>query len=130
MSYENIVELDDTTWEATVEKGDKPVVVMFYSDTCPYCKQIEPYFFEYANDFKGKIVFARINIVNSLTIPSRYGVMGTLTFKFFCKSRPVYELVGAMDSALLKKAIVENLEHGEKCVKNATWLAPDLTSYA
>ena len=122
MSSEDIVKLDDASWEKTVEKGDKPVVVMFSSPTCPYCKQMEPYFKEYASEFKDKIVFAEVDISKSVTIASRYGVMGTPTFKFFCKGKPVHELTGAMYPSLLKKAVEDSLEHGPECVGKATWV--------
>jgi len=129
MSAEDIVELDDSTWEKTVEKGDKPVAVMFYSDNCPFCKQMEPSFFEYAGDFKDKILFARVNIVNSSTIPSRYGVMGTPTFKFFCKGKPVHGLTGAMYQKKKKKAVEESLEHGVECTSKTTWIDYGIDGY-
>ena len=37
---QDVIELNDTNWEKNVEKGEKPIFVMFYSPTCPYCKQI------------------------------------------------------------------------------------------
>lgn len=130
MEKKNVIQLDDTSWESIVEKGKKPVVVMFYSDTCAFCKQMEPYFYEYADVFMDKIVFARVDIINNPTIPSRYGVMGTPTFKFFCKGKPVYEMTGAVYPSLLKKAVEENLEHGDKCVEKTTWVSPGITGYA
>jgi len=121
MGKEEVIELDDSNWEKIVEKGEKPIVVMFYSDACAFCKQMEPSFFEYAGDFKDKVVFGRVDIVNNPTIPNRYMVMGTPTFKFFCKGKPVSELTGAMYPALLKKAVEENLQYGVSCVDNTTW---------
>lgn len=129
MSKDDVIELDDSNWEKIVEKGDKPITVMFYSDSCAYCKQMEPSFFDYAGEFKDKVIFARVNIVSSPTIPSRYGVMGTPTFKLFCKGKPVYELTGAVYPSLIKKAVEENLEHGEDCVNNTTWSTPEITGY-
>ena len=129
MGSEDVVELDDANWEKEVENGENPVIVMFYTDTCAYCKQMEPYFFDYAGDFREKIMFARVNIVNNPTIASRYGVMGTPTFKFFCKGKPVHEMTGAVYPSLLKKAVEDNLEHGQKCVENATWIPSDITGY-
>jgi thioredoxin-like negative regulator of GroEL len=129
MGSEDVVQLDDANWEKEIEKGENPIIVMFYSDTCAYCKQMEPYFFDYAGEFREKIMFARVNILNSPTIASRYGVMGTPTFKFFCKGKPVHEMTGAVYPSLLKKAIEDNLEHGKKCVENATWIPSDITGY-
>ena len=130
MSSGNLIELDDTNWEKTVEKGDKPVVVMFSSPTCPYCKQMEPYFNEYALEYKDKIIFGKVDISESPTIASRYGVMGTPTFKFFCNGKPVYELVGSVYPYLIKKAVEDALEHGPACADSTTWLPPELSPYA
>ncbi|UCD13840.1 MAG: thioredoxin fold domain-containing protein [Thermoplasmatales archaeon] len=124
MNTQDVIELDDTNWEKNVEKGGKPIFVMFYSPTCPYCKQMEPHFYEYAAEFKDKVLFARVNTMNSPTIAGRYGIMGTPTFKFFCKGRPVQELSGAMYPTLLKKIVEEGLEHGENCVEKTSWVDP------
>jgi thiol-disulfide isomerase/thioredoxin len=129
MSLENISNLDDSNWKNIVEQGEKPVVVMFSSPSCPYCKQMEPYFNEYGEEYKDRIIFAKVDITKSPTIATRYGVMGTPTFKFYCKGKPVHSLVGAMYPTLIKKAVEEALEHGEDCVNNATWKAPEITGY-
>jgi thiol-disulfide isomerase/thioredoxin len=127
MSGSEIIELSESEWEKNVEKGDKPVFVMFYGPTCPYCNQMEPYFNEYAKEFKKKILFARVNVTNNPTIISRYGIMGTPTFKYFCKGHPIKEISGAIYPSLLKKTIQEGLNHGEKCQQKTTWFDP---SYA
>jgi len=127
MSDSKIIELTDANWEKNVEKGDKPVFVMFYGPTCPYCTQMEPYFNEYADEFKKKVLFARVNVTNNPTIISRYGIMGTPTFKYFCKGHPIKEISGAIYPSLLKKTIEEGLDHGAKCEQKTTWFDP---SYA
>ena len=124
MNTQDVIELDDTNWEKNVEKGGKQIFVMFYSSTYPYCKQMEPHFYEYAGEFKDKVLFARVNTMNSPTIAGRYGIMGTPTFKYFCKGRPVQELSGAMYPALLKKTVEDNLERGENCVEKTSWVDP------
>ena len=40
---------------------------------------------EYSKDFKDTVDFARLNIIDNQNIALKYGVMGTPTFKFFCK---------------------------------------------
>ena len=124
MTNESILELDDTNWEKTVEKGDKPVFVMFYTDTCPYCKQMEPSFLEYSDEFKDKVVFARVNLMKSPTIMNRYSIMGTPTFKFFCNGKPVQELTGAIYPTSLKKIVEDSLQHGPECTGKTTWIDP------
>ena len=130
MSENNIVQLNDGNWENKIEKGEKPCVVMFSSPTCPYCRQMKPHFEEYSKEYKDKIVFAEVDISQSPTIASRYGVMGTPTFKFFCKGKPVYELTGAVYPHLIKKAVEDTLEHGPACADSTTWQPPDISPYA
>ena len=130
MGSDIVVELYDKTWEKVVEKGERPVVVMFSSPTCPYCSQMRPYFEEYASEYKDKILFAEVDISKNQTIASRYGVMGTPTFKFFCKGKPINELVGAIYPAILKKTVEISLEHGSKCAEKTTWVDSSITGYA
>ena len=122
MTNESVLELDDTNWEKIVEKGNKPVFVMFYTDTCPYCKQMEPSFLEYSDVFKDKVVFARVNLMKNPTVMNRYNIMGTPTFKFFCNGKPVQELTGAIYPALLKKIVEDSLQHGPECAGKTTWI--------
>jgi thioredoxin-like negative regulator of GroEL len=126
----DVIEVDDGTWESAIEKGDKPAAVMFYSPTCAFCAEIEPYFRELAKEMGDRVSFAKLNTMASSYTAGRYGVMSTPTFKFFCSGRPVQELVGAIHPPLLKKTIEDVLEHGEECAKKSTKIDYDMTGYA
>jgi thioredoxin 1 len=126
---EFLVELTDLNWERTVEKSAKPVAVMFYSPTCAFCHQMEPYFRNYAREYKDTVQFARLDIMTSPWTAERYGVRSTPTFKFFCEGKPVQEMVGAVYPALLKKMVDEVLIHGKECAKNSTAIDYEITGY-
>jgi thioredoxin 1 len=117
---EEIVELDDASWEATVERGEDLVLVMFYSPLCPHCMAMMPYFQKYAQEFRGKMVFARIDVNKNPYSVERYGVMATPTFKFFCGGRPVQEIVGEVYPTLLQKAVEDALRYGRECILKST----------
>jgi thioredoxin-like negative regulator of GroEL len=129
MAEDPLVEGNDLIWENTVEKEEKPIAVMFYSPTCAFCHQMEPYFKSYAQEFKDSVIFVRMNIVANQWTAERYGVRSTPTFKFFCNGKPVQEMVGAIYPALLKKMIDEVLIHGKECAKNSTPVNYDITGY-
>ncbi len=124
-----VIEVDDQIWEKNVERSPKPVVVMFYSPTCVFCHQVEPYFRNYARDYRETVVFARINILASQWTSERYGVRSTPTFKFFCSGKPVREMVGAVYPALLKKMIDEVILHGKECAASSTQIDYEITGY-
>ena len=121
---DDVIELDDQSWKKTVENGDKPVFVMFYSVGCPNCETMKPHFAEYAKDFRNRVVFAKINIHDNLKTARKYGVLGVPTFKFFCGGHPVQEIVGAVYPYLLKKSVEDAFKHGPQCVTNTTWIDP------
>ncbi len=124
-----LLEVDQMSWEKVVEKGEHPAVVMFYTTTCPYCKAMEPYFRQYAAEYRDNITFARLNIEANQWIAERYGVRGTPTFKFFCSGRPVAEMVGAVYPALLKRMVEDVLKHGDKCIRNSTEIDYEISGY-
>ena len=130
MNDKDVIELNDSNWGKNVENEEKPAMVMFYSTTCPHCQVMEPHFQKYAKYFKDKVVFAKVNIIHNPTIVGRYGIMGTPTFKFFCKGKPVQELVGEIYPSLLKKAVEDAFQHSSQCIKNTTWIDPGITGYA
>lgn len=126
---ELLIELTDLNWERDVEKSTRPVVVMFYSSSCSFCHQMEPYFRNYAREYKDSVQFARLNIMTSPWTAERNGVRSTPTFKFFCDGKPVQEMVGAVYPALLKKMVEDVLVHGRECARNSTPIDYEITGY-
>ncbi|MDD4254858.1 MAG: thioredoxin family protein [Methanofollis sp.] len=126
----DLVEVTDTTWEAAVEKGKGPAVVMFYSPTCPFCKQIEPFFRQFAGEHRGQILFARLNAIGNAGTAERYAVRQTPSFLFFCGGKAIQQIVGAAFPALLKKNIDDFLKHGEGCAQSSTEIDYDISGYA
>ena len=124
-----VLEIEEKNWEKVVEKNKLPVLVMFSSKKCPNCTQMIPYFIDYSIEYKGKVVFVKLDIINNMSISQKYGVMGTPTFKFFCKGHPVQEIVGAVYPPLLKKLIDDGFLYGKDCVDKTTWIPPSITGY-
>ncbi|WP_298667013.1 co-chaperone YbbN [uncultured Methanofollis sp.] len=125
-----LVEVTDTTWEREIERGKGPAVVMFYSPACPFCKQIEPFFRQFAGEYEGRVLFARLNVMGNAWTVERYAVRQTPSFLFFCGGKAVQQVVGAAFPALLKKTIGDFLVHGEGCARSSTEIDYDISGYA
>ncbi|MDH7593638.1 MAG: thioredoxin family protein [Methanomicrobiales archaeon] len=124
-----ILELEGGSWERRVERSALPVGVMFYSPSCPHCRAISPYFEEYAKEYKGRMIFGRLNVTVHTWIGEKYGIRGTPTFKFFCNGKPVQEIVGAVYPALIKRVIEDVIRYGPECAKNLTEIDYEITGY-
>jgi thiol-disulfide isomerase/thioredoxin len=124
-----VIEIDNTIWEQMVEESSKPVIVMFYSPECPFCKAMTPYFMTYAQEFNNSAVFARMNIAINPWTSGRYGVHSTPIFKAFCHIKPVWEQVGEIYPSLLKNAIENIIQYGEDCIRKSTPVGQSITGY-
>ncbi len=129
MDENNVIEIEDATWGQQVEDSKKPVIVMFYSPACPYCKAMEPYFVEYAKEYGVSAIFARLNVSTNPWTAERYGVQGTPTFKFFCHGKPVWEQVGQIYPSILKNAVRDMVQYGDECIRKSTPVGQDITGY-
>ncbi len=125
-----MIEVDDRSFHDQVEKANLPVAVMFYTPTCVHCRAMAPYYAQYAQEYKDKVLFARVDVSVNLFTGERYGVKGTPTFKFFCQGRPVTELVGAVYPAILKRTVDEVLVHGKECISKSTEIDYEISGYA
>ncbi|MDD2440242.1 MAG: thioredoxin family protein [Methanosarcinaceae archaeon] len=129
MGESYVVKAEDANWEQVVESEEKPVLVMFTSPACPFCKAMEPYFEEYSGEFKNSVTFAVLDVSKNPWTAERFGVQGTPTFMFFCKGKLVWEQVGQLYPSLFKKMVTEMAAHGEECVKKTSPLGQDITGY-
>lgn len=125
-----IREVTDRDFEREVERNPRLTVVMFYSDTCPHCRTILPFIEGFARDFRDRVHFVALDVAANPWTTERYGVRGTPTLKFFCRGRPVQELVGAVQPAAIRGLIEEFVVRGEECIRTSTEIAYEVTGYA
>ncbi len=90
------VKVTDDTFENDVLKAEGPVLVDFWAEWCGPCKQIAPALEQISDELDGKCVIAKLNIEDSPTTPSRYGVRGIPTMMLFKGGQMAAMKVGAM----------------------------------
>lgn len=97
------VAITDESFDRDVLQAGAPVLVDFWAEWCGPCKQIGPALEQIADELAGKITVAKLNIEESPTTPSRYGVRGIPTMMLFKDGQMTAMKVGAMP----KQKIVE-----------------------
>jgi thioredoxin 1 len=107
-------------WRNRVLKSDLPVVVEFYSPTCPHCARLIPIFQKLSTEYSDKMIFAMVNVVESRNLAEGYGVMGVPTLKFFCDGRPISEIVGFRPKEELREKIEGVLQTYKRCISQSS----------
>ena len=97
------VKVTDESFDTDVLQASQPVLVDFWAEWCGPCKQIAPALEQIAEEFAGKVTVAKLNIEESPTTPSRYGVRGIPTMMLFKGGQMASMKVGAMP----KQKIIE-----------------------
>ena len=90
------VKVTDDSFQADVLGSSQPVLVDFWAEWCGPCKQIAPALEQLSEELAGKVTIAKLDIEQSPTTPSRYGVRGIPTMMLFKGGQMASMKVGAM----------------------------------
>jgi len=115
--------------DETLKSTEALIVVEFYSPNCGNCVAIAPVYEKLSEEFQKNATFTKINAPLNMDLAYHYGVMATPTFKFFCKGRPIAELVGEVNETLLRNTIKDLIRHRNECVSKSTRLVFEIDGY-
>ena len=102
---ENIVDVNQNTFQSTVMDAQKPVLVDFWAAWCGPCRMVAPVIEELAGEYKDKVGFAKIDVDQNPQLASKYGVMSIPTLIIFKNGKPEQQVIGYKAKAELKKML-------------------------
>lgn len=103
-------EIDESTFEGSVLKAEKPVLVDFWATWCKPCMMVAPIVDELADEYEGKVDFVKVDVDANQKIAANYGIMSIPTLLVFKNGEPVTNIVGAKPKAEIKKSLESVLE--------------------
>lgn len=105
----DILTLDGSTFDETVQSSPVPVIVDFWAEWCGPCKMIAPILAEIAQEQQGKLTVAKLNVDDHGEIAMRYNVMSIPTLLVFDRGEMRKRLVGAKGKGQLLQELEEFL---------------------
>jgi len=123
---EDAKEANAFTWTEEVAKSTKLAVVYFWHEQCPWCLRLNPIFSEVVEEYKGRIKFVKLSVLedpNRRQIANNYGVMST-TLLFLCQGKPVGQIVGLVSKEDLERGLDDILGRYQQCLGQSTELRP------
>lgn len=105
---DNILDIEDSTFEDEVLKSDKPVVVDFWAPWCGPCRAIGPIVEELAGKYDGQIKFTKCNVDDNPVTPSKFSVRAIPTL-IFVKDGDVVETITGMTAKAKLEEVISTL---------------------
>lgn len=106
---DSIKHVSDASFEADVIKSGTPVLVDYWAAWCGPCKMIAPLLDEAAEQFKGRVTIAKLNVDDNPETAAKFGVRGIPTLMLFKDGKAIATKVGAMSKSQLNTFLEESL---------------------
>jgi len=101
-----VLELTESNFDQVV-KNCPLLVVDCWAEWCAPCKRVAPVIEELAEDYQGKITFAKLNVDYNPSAVVRYQLMSIPTLLIFKDGELVDQKVGAMPKTVLESVLVK-----------------------
>jgi thioredoxin 1 len=109
MASNDVVTLQDATFDQEVLKSDIPVLVDFWAVWCGPCKAVAPAVEELARQYKGKVKVAKMDVDEHQQVPQQFGIRSIPTLLVFKGGRVVDTIVGAVPKSKLEESLKKAL---------------------
>ena len=99
------IPINDSNFDQVVLQAKTPVLVDFWATWCAPCQMVAPIIDELAEEYNGRISFAKVDVDQNSKIATRYSIMSIPTLLIFKKGEPVSLLVGYKPKEELKRTL-------------------------
>jgi thioredoxin 1 len=106
---EHTFPVTDAQFQSEVLGSDLPVLVEFWAPWCGPCRMIGPLLEELAEEYRGRLLIAKVNTEENQIQAGEYGVQGIPTMILFRNGVEKDRVVGALPKVVLQLWIEESI---------------------
>ena len=99
------VDVTDADFDQKILRSPLPVMVDFCAEWCPPCRQLAPTVDELANEYRGRVLVAKLDVDANEESLAKYQVEGIPTLLFFKEGRLVERLLGLTSKEKISRVL-------------------------
>ena len=104
------IDVTDQTFKPRVLDSEVPVVVEFWANWCPFCKQMKPIVEEVALEHRDTFIVGRLDIDDNPQTTKAYKVNGIPAYIIFRDGAEAARIVGVVPKAVFAQRILDALQ--------------------
>ena len=101
----DLLQVTDDNFDEEIINSDMPAMVDFWAEWCGPCKMVGPLVEELAQEYKGRIKIAKMDVDKNRETPVRFGIRNIPTLIMFKGGGVVQTIVGAQTKDNLEEEL-------------------------
>ena len=101
----NVIEVNDSNFEAEVINSPVPVLVDFFGDYCGPCRSLKPVLIALAESMGDSVKIVTVDVATNERLVSDYRISAVPTLIVFKEGKEIHRMVGLKDMKYLKEAL-------------------------
>ena len=102
---ETTLHLTESSFDAEIGKHKEVLMVYFWAEWCQPCRAMAPALEELAEESKGSVSLAKVNVDDNPQLAARYGVRSIPTILFMKDGKVMDQVIGAVPKSQMKKKL-------------------------
>ncbi len=101
----NVIEVNDSTFEAEVLRSPVPVLVDFFGEHCGPCRMLKPVLVALAVNLGDSVKIVTVDVAVNERLVNDYRISAVPTLIVFKEGKELHRMVGLKDLKYLKEAL-------------------------
>jgi len=101
----DILEVTDDSFDSEIIDSEMPAMVDFWAEWCGPCKMVGPVVEELANEYKGKIKIAKMDVDQNRDTPAKFGIRNIPTLILFKGGDVAKTIIGAQTKSSIEEEL-------------------------